>query len=158
LLEWNEPSPAKTPVSIGAGGGTRTRTAVKPQDFKSCVSTGSTTPALSRVMRWLERRCNGCSSRITCCTQLVARHRANVTRFDRPAAPAFCRARSEAVKPSTPGRCLDPSTPAATGGTTLCLWHRFWLSPRWSRGSKLYRPREPLAAGPQPLRKNRHPQ
>jgi hypothetical protein len=32
-------------VNIGADGGTRTRTMLPSQDFKSCVSTGSTTSA-----------------------------------------------------------------------------------------------------------------
>jgi hypothetical protein len=45
LLEWNKASPAKSPENNGADGGTRTRTMLPSQDFKSCVSTGSTTSA-----------------------------------------------------------------------------------------------------------------
>lgn len=33
-------------VTFGAGGGTRTRMVLLPQDFKSCVATNYTTPAL----------------------------------------------------------------------------------------------------------------
>jgi hypothetical protein len=39
---------------IGAGGGTRTRTTLLSQDFKSCVSTVPPRPRTSRVMRWAD--------------------------------------------------------------------------------------------------------
>lgn len=37
-------------VELSAGSGTRTRTELLPQDFKSCVSTSSTIPALQMNM------------------------------------------------------------------------------------------------------------
>jgi hypothetical protein len=45
VSEWNKRRSAKVFENIGADSGTRTRTALRPQDFKSCVSTGSTMSA-----------------------------------------------------------------------------------------------------------------
>ena len=56
---------------IGADGGTRTRTMLPSQDFKSCVSTGSTTSATWAFMRCAALRCNG----LCALSPIFGRHR-----------------------------------------------------------------------------------